>query len=102
MNEMLYAVATADWGHDVAGTLYDHEGEPIHGHMSSSEGWLWRDLTTGFPDRARSSAERYPHGYEVTYLGRNATPEDFEPLHGLWDKHHPGWRDDTDQEGEPS
>lgn len=95
---MLYAVVTSAWGSDVGGTLYDHEGEPIHGHMSSSEWWLWRDLTTGFADRARALHERYPDGYDVTYLGRDATPEQFRPLHSLWDVRHPGWRTSTDQE----
>ncbi|MFT4281198.1 hypothetical protein [Microbacterium sp.] len=91
---MLYAVVTAAWGSgDVAGTLYDHEGEPIHGHMSSNEWFLWRDLTTNFPDRARLLDERYPDGYDVTCIGKNAGEEEFAALHALWDAHHPGWRD---------
>lgn len=94
----LYAVVTAKWkSGDVEGTLYDHEGGDIHSHMSSSEWWLWRDLTTGFPDRAKKLDELYPEGYEVVHLGWDATKEDFEPLYALWDKSHPGWREGTDE-----
>lgn len=89
----LYAVVTSAWGSDVAGTLCDHEGEPIHSHVSSSEHWLWRDLTTGFPDRARALDERYPGGYEVVRLGRSASEAEFAPLHALWDARSPGWRE---------
>lgn len=95
----LYAVVQSVWGSgDVGGTLYDHEGEPIHGHMSSSEAWLWRDLTIGFRDRAQLLDERYPNGYDVVQLGRDAKEGDFAELHRLWDEHHPGWRDDSGEE----
>ena len=92
----LFAMVTAVLGGDVAGVLYDHEGEPLHSHFSSSEGWLWHDLTTGFTDRREQLEALYPDGYEVVKLGRNATEEDFVALHTLWDERHPGWRDENE------
>lgn len=57
------------WEHDVAGTLYvDHDDEPesLWGHMSSTVGWLERDLLHNF-GRDQKLAERFPQGYEVTW-----------------------------------
>lgn len=95
---MLYAYVTGRFSSgDVAGTLYDHEGEPLHDHLSSSEGWLWHDLTTGFRDRAEKLDALYPDGYDVTCIGFDASDEARAPLFALWDKNHPGWRDATDE-----
>lgn len=94
----LFAMVTEAWGGgDVAGVLYDHEGEPLHSHISSGEAWLWRDLTTGFTDRRERLEALYPDGYEVVKLGRNATDDDFTALHTLWDERRPGWRDGNEE-----
>lgn len=93
----VYAVVTAKYGHsDVGGQLFDHKGEPLWSHLSSSEGWLWRDLTTGFTDRREALEAKYPEGYDVMCLAERSPDEDWKPLHDLWDQNHPGWRDRDD------
>lgn len=62
----VYVCPQSTWGSgDVAGCLLLDTGEVPWSHMSSSMGWLTRDLTSGFTDRREELERRYPDGYEV-------------------------------------
>jgi hypothetical protein len=53
---------------DLGGALHTADGELLWSHVSSTTGWLRRDLTTGFTDRKRDLERRYPDGYDVVWL----------------------------------
>lgn len=69
MSAKVYVVIQAEWpSGDVAGCLLHEAGDVTHSHMSSSRGWLVRDLTVNFGRHAELEA-RYPDGYEVVTVG---------------------------------
>lgn len=93
----LYIFITYRLGTDVGGTLYDHEGEPLWSHLSSSVEWLKVDLVGGFTSRREDLAKRYPDGYEVVLVNRDIDNPDatyYAELVALWDSLYPGWREE--------
>lgn len=93
----LYMLVTHTYGTEVVGTLYDHQGEPLWQHMSSSLEWLRLDLTSGFASRREDLASRYPEGYEAVLVNRDMDNPDatyYAELVALWDANHPGWREE--------
>lgn len=87
----VYVIVGAKWqGGDVAGSLLLDTGEPMWGHMSSSEGWLWRDLTQSFNDRRQQLAQRYPDGYSVVWcISDNHIPAEVLEANKAWHDAHP-------------
>jgi hypothetical protein len=80
----LYIVAARDesaYTGDIAGALYTADGELLWSHVSSTTGWLRRDLTTGFTDRKYALEQRYPDGYDVVWNGPS-DPVPWEPDRG--------------------
>lgn len=67
----VYVVVTAQWNSDIAGCLLLDSGEVKWEHMSSGQGWLVRDLTSGFADRRAELERIYPNGYDVVLVGRD-------------------------------
>lgn len=87
----VYVVLAAEWkSGDVSGTLLLDTGEPMWGHLSSSRGWLWRDLTQSFNDRRRTLAERYPNGYKVLFVDVNdQLPQEVLDANKAWAEANP-------------
>ena len=81
--EIVYVVVTGGFGSDVVGELVHPDREQLWGHMSSSQGWLRRDLTDGFEDRREKLAAMFPDGYEVVEVGLDdPLPEPIAHLYG--------------------
>lgn len=65
----VYVIVQSEWkSGDVGGSLLLDTGEVPWGHMSSSRGWLQRDLTNGFGDRRARLEALYPNGYDVVLV----------------------------------
>jgi len=82
----VYVVIQGEWSTgDVAGALLTEGGEALWGHMSSSVGWLQRDLTNGFSDRRDELDRRYPGGYRVVVSeGWDKVPGPVQHAHKAW------------------
>jgi len=82
----VYVVIESEWkSGDVGGCLLLDTGEVKWSHMSSSRGWLQRDLTVGFTDRRTELERLYPNGYEVVVVdGDGQIPDDVIARNKAW------------------
>jgi hypothetical protein len=82
----VYVVLNTRWGAgDCSGSLLLSSGEGLWGHMSSSLGWLVRDLTIQFPDRREKLEALYPEGYMIVVADRaGIIPDEIIEKNKIW------------------
>lgn len=87
----VYVIPEGKWSTgDVSGCLLLPTGEVIAQHISSSEAWLVRDLTTSFADRRTDLEQRYPDGYEIVVVHAAADiPDDVKAANEAWAAEQP-------------
>jgi hypothetical protein len=82
----VYVVPHAQWSTgDISGCLLLESGEVLWSHISSSMGWLQRDLTSGFGDRREELERRYPDGYNVVVAEKEGdVPAEVQERNKAW------------------
>lgn len=90
---VVYVCLTSVWtSGDVAGVSVNAEHGALFGHVSSGTGWLIRDTTNGFADRAAKLAELFPDGWRRVFVDLTREPMP-EPIAKWFTKPEPTTKD---------